>query len=72
MKTLTIGFLILIMINGQLNADNHSAAKNEIMLTLDSDRSEVSVKGFIAPIGDVVYTQYNFQVDWDTLKNLQC
>ena len=67
MKTLTIGLLILVIMSGQLNADNHSAAKNEIMLTLDST-SEVSVKAFIAPIGDVV--SHNLK-DWDTLKNLR-
>ena len=30
MKILTVGFLILVMMNGHLNADNHSAAKNKI------------------------------------------
>ena len=65
MKTLTVGFLILIMMNGQLHADNHSVAKNKITLNLDG-RSEVSLKGFIAP---VEYTQYNFHVEWDALAN---
>ncbi len=65
MKILTIGFLILAMMNGQLHADNHSAAKNKIKLKLD-DTSEVSLKGFIAP---VEYTQYNFHVEWDELAN---
>ena len=66
MKTLTIGFLILVM-SGQLNADNHSATNNKITLSLD-DASEVSVKGFIAPIE---YTQYNFHVEWSELANLR-
>ena len=67
MKILTIGFLILVTFNGQLNADNHSAAKNKITLNLD-DTSEVSLKGFIAP---VEYTQYNFHVEWDALANFR-
>ena len=67
MKIVTIGFLTLIAMYGQLNADNHSAAKNKIILHLDGT-SEVSVKGFIAPIE---YTQYNFHVEWDELANLR-
>lgn len=67
MKTLTIGFLILVMMSGHLNADNHSATNNKITLSLD-DASEVLVKGFIAPIE---YTQYNFHVEWNELANLQ-
>ena len=67
MKTLTIGLLILFMMSGQLNADDHSAANNKITLNLDGT-SEVSVKGFIAPIE---YTQYNFHVEWDELANLR-
>ena len=67
MRTLTIGFLILFMINGQVNADNHSVPHNKITLSLDST-SEVSLKGFIAP---VEYTQYNFHVKWDALANLR-
>ena len=68
MKTLTIGFLILVMMSGQLNADNPSEVKNTITLSLD-DTSEVSVKGFIAPIGDGVSTA--FFKEWDTLMNLR-
>lgn len=68
MKTLTIGLLILIIMGGQLNADNHLAANNKITLSLDG-ASEVLVKGFIAPIGngmsDPVFKE------WDTLMNLQ-
>ena len=67
MKTLTIGFLILILMSGQLNADNHAAANNKITLNLDGT-SEVSVKGFIAPIE---YTGSNFHVEWDELANLR-
>ena len=67
MKILTIGLLILVVMGGQLNADDHSATNNKIILKLD-DTSEVSVKGFIAPIE---YTQYNFHVEWDELANLR-
>lgn len=66
MKILTIGLLILfMMINRKVNADNHSVTHNKITLSLDST-SEVSLKGFIAPIE---YTQYNFHVEWDALAN---
>ena len=65
MKILTVGFLILVIINGQLNADNHSVTSNKITLNLDGT-PEVSLKGFIAP---VEYTQYNFHVEWDALAN---
>ena len=67
MKILTIAFFILIIMSGQLNADNHSATNNKITLNLD-DTSEILVKGFIAPIE---YTQYSFHVEWDELANLQ-
>ena len=40
---------------------------NKITLNLDGD-TEVSVKGFIAPIE---YTQYNFHVEWDELANFR-
>ena len=40
---------------------------NKIALDLDGD-TEVSVKGFIAPIE---YAGSNFHVDWDTLANLR-
>ena len=66
MKTLTIGFLILVMMSGQLNADEN-AISNKITLNLD-DAPEVLVKGFIAPIE---YTQYNFHVKWDELATLR-
>ena len=67
MKILTIGFIILVMMSGQLGADNHSSADNKITLNLN-DASEVLVKGFIAPIE---YTQYGFHVEWDELANLR-
>ena len=67
MKTLTIGLLILVMMSGQLNADDHSATNNKIALNLDGT-SEVLVEGFIAPIE---YTQYGFHVEWDELANLR-
>ena len=67
MRILTISFLILIMMSGQLNADDHSANNNKITLNLDPT-SEVTLKGYIAP---VEYTQYNFHVKWDELANLR-
>ena len=67
MKTLTIGFLILVIMNGQLSADDHSAANKKITLSLNG-ASEVLVEGFIAPIE---YTQYNYHVEWDELANLR-
>ncbi len=67
MKILTIGLFILVVMGGQLNADEHSSTHNKITLNLDGT-SEVSVEGFIVPIE---YTQYNFHVEWDELTNLQ-
>ena len=67
MRTLTIGSLIFVMMSAQLNADNHPVPHNKITLSLDG-ASEVSIKGFIAP---VEYTQYNFHVKWDALANLR-
>ena len=67
MKILSLGFLILVIISGQLHADDQSATHTKITLDLD-DASEVLVKGFIAPIE---YTQYNFHVEWDELANLR-
>ncbi|MYC77535.1 hypothetical protein F4X10_17370 [Candidatus Poribacteria bacterium] len=67
MKILTIGFLMLVAMSGQLNADNHPTTDNKIALNLDGI-AEVLVKGFIAPIE---YTQYGFHVEWDELANLQ-
>ena len=67
MKILNISFLILIVISGQLNADDHTITKNEITLKLD-DSLEVTVIGNIAPIAGVV--SKNFK-DWETLTNLR-
>ena len=67
MKISTIGFLMLVTMCGQTNADNHSATNNKITLSLDST-SEVLVQGFIAPIET---TQNNFQLEWDELANLR-
>ena len=67
MKILTVGFLILVVMSGQLGADHHLSADNKITLNLN-DASEVLVKGFIAPIE---YTQYGFHVEWDELANLR-
>ena len=68
MKILAIGLLILVMVSGQLNADDHSAANNKITLNLDST-SEVLVKGFISPIEDGMSDPL-FK-EWGTLKNLR-
>lgn len=67
MKTLTIGFLILIVMSGQLSANEDLTQNKKITLNLDG-ASEVLVKGFIAPIE---YTQYGFHVEWDELANLR-
>ena len=67
MKILTVGFLIFVMMNGVLNADNPSATNDKITLNL-GETPEISVKGFIAPIE---YTQYGFHVEWDELTNLR-
>ena len=67
MRILTIGFLILVIIQAQLSADDHSAPNNKIRLNLDNT-SEVSVQGFIAPIE---HTLSNFHVEWDALANLR-
>ena len=67
MKTLTIGLLMLIVMSGQLNADDHSPTNNKITLNLD-DTSEVLVEGFITPVKDT--TSESFK-DWDSLVNLR-
>ncbi len=67
MKILTIGLLILVMMSGQLNADDHSAANKKITLKLDGT-SEVSVQGFIARIGETVS---NSGKNWDPLTNMR-
>ena len=68
MKTLTIGFLILVMINGQLNANEDLTQQKKITLNLDGV-SEVLVNGFIAPIGDAM-SESSFK-EWDALVNLR-
>lgn len=68
MKILTIGLLILVIMSGQLNADDPSTTNNKITLKLD-DTSEVSVKGFIAPIGDTMSNP--FFKEWNNLMNLR-
>ena len=67
MKILNVGLLILILMSGRLNADNHSAANDKITLKL-TDTSEVSVTGYIAPIEN---TGSDFHVKWDALANLR-
>lgn len=67
MKTLIWSCFVLVLITGQLHADENLTDNNKIMLTLDSGQ-EVHIKGFIAP---VEYTQDNFHVTWDTLANLR-
>lgn len=67
MKILYTSLLILMVISGQLYAEDHSAANNKITLKLD-DSLEVSVKGNIAPIGGVVSNNFK---DWDSLTNLR-
>ena len=67
MKTLTVALLVLIVMSGQLNADNPAAADNKITLNL-TDTSELSVTGYIAPIEN---TGSNFHVEWDALANLR-
>ena len=67
MKTLTIALIILMMMGGQLNADNHSAANNKITLKLD-ETSEILVSGFIAPVGESLSDNFR---QWDELVNLR-
>ena len=66
MKTLIIGFLVLVMMIGQLNADENTT-HNKITLNLD-DASEVLVEGIIASSKDT--TSKSFE-DWDSLVNLK-
>ncbi|MDE0684806.1 MAG: hypothetical protein OXI63_17950 [Candidatus Poribacteria bacterium] len=67
MKTLSVALLVLIVMSGQLNADNHSAANNKITLNLD-DTSEILVTGFIAPVGESLSDNFK---QWDELVNLR-
>lgn len=68
MKTLTIGFLILVMISGQLNADDQSATHTKITLNLDGT-AEILVTGFIAPVEENL-SETSFK-EWNTLMNLR-
>ena len=67
MKTLSVALLVLIVMSGQLNADNHSAANNKITLNLE-DNSEVLVTGFIASVEESLSDTFK---QWDELVNLQ-
>lgn len=68
MKIWIVGFIIFAMMNGQLNADDHSATPNKITLNLDGT-AEIFVKGFIAPVGENL-SETSFK-EWDTLMNLR-
>ena len=63
MKTLSVALLVLIVLSGQLNADNHSAADNKITLNLD-DTSEILVTGFIAPVGESLSEDFKQWTSW--------
>ena len=67
MKTITIILLVLVVMSGQLNADNHSTTNNKITLNLD-DTSEVFVKGYIAPVEESLSDDFK---QWDELVNLR-
>ena len=67
MKTLSVALLVLIVMSGQLYADNPSAANNKITLNLD-DTSKVLVKGFIAPVEESLSDNFK---QWDELVNLR-
>ena len=68
METLTIGLLILVAMNGQLNANEDLTQKKKITLNLDG-ASDALVKGFIAPIEENL-SDPSFK-EWDTLMNLR-
>ena len=68
MKTLTIGFLVLVVMSGQLNASDHLATHTKITLNLDGT-AEILVKGFIAPVEEHL-SETSFK-EWDTLMNLR-
>ena len=67
MKIWIVGFIILV-VSGYLHADDHLATHNKITLNLDGT-AEISVKGFIAPIGENL-SETSFK-EWDTLMNLR-
>lgn len=68
MKTLTLGFLILIVMSGQLNANDPLATDTKITLNLDGT-AEILVKGFIASVEEHL-SETSFK-EWDTLMNLR-
>jgi hypothetical protein len=68
MKIWIVGVIILAMMSGQLNADDHAATNHKITLNLDGG-PEVFVNGFIAPIGDAM-SESSFK-EWDALVNLR-
>ncbi len=56
------------MVSSKIVEENEmKSVSDKITLNLDND-TEVSVKGYIAPIE---YTHYNFHVKWDALANLR-
>ena len=67
MKILNIALVILLMLSGPLNADNHSATNNQITLKLD-ETSEILVKGFIAPVEESLSDTFK---EWGELVNLR-
>ena len=67
MKTLTIGLLILVVMSGQLNA-NENTTHTKITLNLDGT-AEILVKGFIAPVEEYL-SEASFK-EWDELINLR-
>ena len=67
MKTLTIGLLILVVMSGQLNA-NENTTHTKITLNLDGT-AEILVKGFIAPVEEYL-SETSFK-EWDELVNLR-
>ncbi len=68
MKILTLGFLILVIMSGQLHADDQLATHTKITLNLD-ETTEILVTGFIAPIEENL-SESSFK-EWGTLMNLR-
>lgn len=67
MRKLTVCFLILLMMSGQIYASEQSIDETKITLKLDRT-SEILINGNIDPIGDAVSDNFK---DWETLKNLR-
>ena len=67
MKIWIVGFIILVMMSGQLNADENTT-HTKITLNLDGT-AEILVKGFIASVEDHL-SETSFK-EWDTLMNLR-